>query len=464
MVVTTNKFAVLRSSSSLSLWAALSEKLQIIPQHFKGIDAGFQYLMVFLVGFLSPTLSFFSDKGLGFFAFITFFFITLRYFMRPVYIPRLKQDLSSLGSRIFLGFIIVTCLGIIHTLFQVGFTNQAMLLLIRAVILILFFGSWSYFYQQQNEPFSQALSAAFLVGCSVYLILLGLDIAKNYLIWFLNGSRSKDPYDIAFLTSRVLDQNRSLIMISALIFLLPFHLKRLKFSLRGFHFIIITLFILSIINVGHYGTIKHYIHHVDAESVQIGLILSWLVFMLASAFPRLMTHLVFSGLIIFICVSPWFFQMIIPFFEKTGISIGLSLHIRLEIWQQVSQQITGSWQTLLWGNGLNSSEYLANLNVYHAPYNKVVAHPHAHNALLQIWLDLGVFSILLVSIMFALLWRWCLSIKTEYIPSVLATISMAYLLCMVTFSIWYVRWMAALMFMALHLSLIPSQKQKASKA
>lgn len=198
--------------------------------------------------------------------------------------------------------------------------------------------------------------------------------------------------------------------------------------------------------------------HVDSETVQFGLPIALLVYVVAQKLPRFITDLVFGSICFILLTAPWFFQLFFKFIVSASLPKMREILIRAEIWDGVSRKILESPFT---GYGIDSVRYLEHVSIAHK-YHLPATLLHPHNMFLQIWLDIGFGGVILVLGLIIICWRTVKATGRANRPEVLASITMLSLFCLVTHSFWQTWSMALIATVSIIILTLTTARQETS--
>jgi exopolysaccharide production protein ExoQ len=127
---------------------------------------------------------------------------------------------------------------------------------------------------------------------------------------------------------------------------------------------------------------------------------------------------------------------------------------RIGIWHEAARRIA---EHPFIGHGFDATRVLSR-DTPNIPGTSWPALPlHTHNALLQIWLELGVVGVLLTIALLGTAMRalWPLTARPHHLAVVLATLASTSVIALVSFGVWQHWWLATWMFAGalLHLAL-----------
>ncbi len=265
------------------------------------------------------------------------------------------------------------------------------------------------------------------VGIILFLLIIIASIvwSQSSLIVYL-----EDAYGLV----KINKINRSFEVASVLVFLFAVGISNRMSGFAATVGLVCVMFLLSFYVVGYVfwnGALRSNVH-VNSETVQYGLPIALLVFILAYKMPRLMTNLVFGGMSFILLLAPWFYQLLpklvaaIPFLNTRKIII------RVEIWDAVAKMVV---ESPIFGYGIDSARYLHHVEV-ESVYVDRFAVIHPHNMVLQLWLDLGFIGVAIVFALLVLGWMHVRRFEATTLPPILAGLTMLTLFMIVSHSIW----------------------------
>lgn len=138
------------------------------------------------------------------------------------------------------------------------------------------------------------------------------------------------------------------------------------------------------------------VDYVPSETIQYGVPIALSAVLVVWAFGRFGTHLVFTGLGVHTVLAPWIYDRLYDVAGRFPLYQARNVLDRVDIWAGTAELIkSASWWHFLFGRGI---EYLRSVPppymVRGEPYaHGVVRHPH--NAVLQLWLDVGLVGVVL---------------------------------------------------------------------
>ncbi len=172
--------------------------------------------------------------------------------------------------------------------------------------------------------------------------------------------------------------------------------------------------------------------------------------MLARWKPRLMTRFLFGGILVVAFVSPFLTSSLVTrdVLTQAGFEPTRALSQRLEIWEYSSKL---ALERPILGHGFDSSRFLGSLGETVPGTNWPALPLHPHNAFLQIWLELGLVGICLVSILLGTIWRYfeCELDQNHDISFAIACFVAVMTLSLISFGVWQYWWIATWALLAL---------------
>lgn len=176
----------------------------------------------------------------------------------------------------------------------------------------------------------------------------------------------------------------------------------------------------------------------------LAIVIGSITYGLAQWIPRSVTRLVFAGLACFALSAPVLMTSFVTVenFQSKGLEISRAVKQRLEIWQYSSELIL---ERPILGHGFDTSRDIGNEGFMIEGTNWAALPLHPHNAILQIWLELGMVGVIAVCIIMWELWR-NLERKIESgqeIAVLLAVFSAIATISLISFGVWQYWWIAA---------------------
>jgi len=205
---------------------------------------------------------------------------------------------------------------------------------------------------------------------------------------------------------------------------------------RRHAYIIGTLIVLLILSATMFGVIERNggasFHPVANETVMLTVPIALTAYTLAIRFPRLTIDMVYGSICAILLAAPWLFQIVFTIVSKTESYWWASIRARTEIWDLVARRVTDS---PLFGHGIDSIRYAGHVSepLLYKTSNGLL---HAHNMILQLWLDLGLFGVLPIFGLIVCAWFASHRCATEYLPVVLGGTVAIFMFALVTVSLW----------------------------
>ncbi len=394
---------------------------------YTNFDDLFTLVFYISLGLLPGCITLFSDKALQ----IPFFATALAAAILLISKSSARKSISAVvGQNIFhllALLILVIFVGSLNTIFSNQYEAR---ILVKPFIFILFTFLICFFVTNCHYININTLTKILFVGIVISLSFLLLETILGYYY-----EDQPFPPKRVFIHLYIYKLTRNLEIISILLFVAGFSIDRKKLTFYLTTSLAAFTWFLSLIILGSWRQKDgwHFaVKHVDSETVQYGLLVAMLVFVLAHKLPRLVTNVTFGSICVVLLSAPWIFQLwyvVAPNFRLTNTPIFL---IRAEIWDGISRKIL---ESPLLGYGIDSSRYLNHIEIANAHYTpSSIWHPH--NMYLQLWLDLGLPGVLTVFGLLIFAWRKFRSMSPTMIPSAIAGVAMLELYILATHSMW----------------------------
>ena len=179
----------------------------------------------------------------------------------------------------------------------------------------------------------------------------------------------------------------------------------------------------------------------ESQSAQLATLGAIIVFGLATQFPRLTLWMVGVGGVALILGLP----ITLAYFQFTpaegDFSLPLTVVARLELWEFVAGKIME--QPLL-GYGLEAGRFLRLDDMTHRYFGGPLMH-HPHNAILQIWFEMGLLGALVAALGWAVLVRQIGGMLPHDRAYLLAALTCVLIVGTVSHGLWQTWWLSALM-------------------
>lgn len=394
----------------------------------RSIGDGVYFLVFYLcIGLLPTFVTFIGDKALH----VPYITIALLTTMVVLLRPRFRKlFLGELIKPYFLLLLAFFGLLFVHAILGIASDSDRLRIIQKPmVVLLLLFVIGCLLTNRQATRFD-IIADSILLGTILALIYVALE---TLWAWYFTRGVLQLSYPVSGIFN--IDQiNRGLEVLSILLFFGGLGAKGNKrwifdtLALAVLTWISSTLVLGAIPREGGW----YLSYHVDSETVQFGLPLALMVFLLAIKMPRLMTDLVFAAIVVVLLSAPWIFRWWYTFAIDLALPKIHEILVRSEIWHGVSGKIL---ESPLLGYGIDSARYLQHITLANT-YQRHSNIWHPHNMFLQIWLDIGLVGVLIVCGL--VISSWIAIRKSDPItrPAILASITMLALFCLVTHSFW----------------------------
>ena len=380
------------------------------------------------MGLLPPFITLASNKALQLPLIFMAILIYFRLLVRPKVLAKFTKTLVDPNILLLLaliGLLVVSALTVDYI------ENDRIRILLKPGFILLAMTTLRYAVSNRCELDQNLLSKFFVTGMIVGMLLI---FCLNY--W--NDSELVQYLDNQYELVRVHKLNRALEIASVLVFLTGMGvINRLKSVALTVLFVLsIYIFSFSVVGAAFWSGTWHPRIHVDSETVQLGLPLAFLVFVVAQKFPRITTNAVFAGIGAMLLTAPWMYRLIYKILNSTidhSMPIGIrKILFRSEIWDIVA---TKSLESPIFGHGIDSARYLGNIVVVSTDKPAIVL-LHPHNMILQIWLDLGFVGVAIVAGLLFLGWKYVSKLHHSTQPAILGGLTMLIVFSIVTHSLW----------------------------
>ncbi len=424
--------------------------------HYSEADRLYAYrqvVMIICLAFFPPFITFFGLRLLHIPLMVMGVFIAISFLGRKKFRQEISASIKRPAIFILLLFVLYQLLHLalwsLHTpelieprVLQKPFFVFVSLLLIAYV---LSFPSESYL-----KYLPHVLEFAIYTGLAIAFFY----VAINYALRVLDR---EDLYGTFGLSSRLINGGlKPLVILSLLLGAIPTRHQTLKFVV-----VVLALFVLSLVSVGTvewHG--KDHIWGIRSETVQFGLPIAMVVYLLARLAPKIMTHVVFGSTALLLCVIPWLVQYWVVIAPGLALPGAKNFLNRAEIWDATARKALESpWI----GHGIDSVRYLQNLELrqVYLKYEQIV---HPHNVFIQIWVDLGIVGVALWLGLLYCGWQFVRQIPLVAKPAILASPSLLFLTALVTHSMWQTRWIAVTTIICALIIIVGRQPGNDSKA
>ena len=193
----------------------------------------------------------------------------------------------------------------------------------------------------------------------------------------------------------------------------------------------------------------------------LAIVIGSIAYGLAHWIPRSVTRLAFTGLACFALSAPIIMTSFVTVenLESNGVELSRAVKQRLEIWQYSSELIL---ERPILGYGFDTSRDIGNEGLIIEGTNWPALPLHPHNAVLQIWLELGIVGVIAVCIILWELWRNLEGkIRSgQEIAMALAAFLAIITISLISFGVWQYWWIAAWALIAGAAQLIQPEPEK----
>ena len=397
------------------------------------------------MGLLPPLITLIGNKALQLPLIITAVMIYFRLLVRPNVFARFTKTLSDANIILILALI---GLLVVYAITADYAEDDRIRLLLKPGLVLLAMTTLRYSISNKCELDQIRLGKFLMTGMIIGLFTM-------FFYSFLNASDWVMYLEDQLGMVKVNKLNRALEVSSVLVFLCAIGITNRLRSVSVTIILAVGVYLLSFYVVGSafWSGTWHPGIHVDSETVQFGMPIAFLVFLLAQKFPRIVTNIVFSGICVLLLAAPWIYQLIykvlLTLINPT-MPIGIrKILFRGEIWDLVAKK---SLESPIFGHGIDSARYLGNI-VVNSTYKSVNVLSHPHNMILQIWLDLGFAGVIIVFGLLVLAWRFMAKIPTTNHAAILGGLVMLTVFSIVSHSLWQA-WSIALI--AIFVTLVAS--------
>ena len=185
------------------------------------------------------------------------------------------------------------------------------------------------------------------------------------------------------------------------------------------------------------------------DTAWLALVAGAIAFVVARAAPRFALIGLFGGLILYAVIAPWLSTTVLTLdgIDDLGRVPWRGTEQRIGIWHHVAGLVA---ERPLTGYGFDAARTLAKAEATVPGTNWPALPLHPHNAIMQIWLELGAIGIALVIAILATAARalWPMTARPLHLAATLATITGTAVLALASFGIWQYWWLAAWGFVA----------------
>ena len=417
----------------------------------ENIDRLFFFWFYICVGLVPPLIAVVGHKVLHIPLFIISILIFLRFFMRKD--CRHAMILKARSPAV----ILLGCFGVVVALHAMinGVDGSSQLRILTKSLFILQICMFLLFVWSQNSRLNvNLLFKLSLAGVLGGLFIIVLKIGYGH---YLGVGFTRAPNLLTSLLHIHDTINDALKILVIFTFFAVCGLETSRQRYATLLALLATIFIVSLYTVGfeQHGS-QAVIVRFQSETVQFGIPLALLVLAFAQRAPVWTTNfLIFLFAFIFIN-APWLFQLWIRVAEILPLPKHGQILYRAEIWEGVARKISDA---PLFGFGVDSVRYLQNIDLANR-YKSLDTFTHPHNMVLQLWLDLGLFGVLIVLALGYFVWRSVSQIEMQWRPPVLAGLTMLAVFALVTHSFWQTWSLALLAFVAALVSLLVPRLEK----
>lgn len=183
----------------------------------------------------------------------------------------------------------------------------------------------------------------------------------------------------------------------------------------------------------------------QSGSAKLGLLAGALGLLVARLVPGLAARGLGLATALAILVSPWIGAIMARLLPARIVQAGRDAHAgdRIEIWKSFGAAVE---QRPIFGSGFNASARMADDPVVAqvaAPLREMLGAGHPHNALLQVWVDLGAVGALLAVAIVVLTSRAMLALPPRVQPLAVGLGVAVYAIAAVSHGAWQAWWIAA---------------------
>ncbi len=405
---------------------------RILNDHSR-LDAAFQLSLAVLLGFFTPWITFFAIRGLAVPVIVAAFAIILHLSGRSIRRLDLLTALNQPAGMLFVVLLIYTGLHVSDMALYHWESIEFLRLVRKPVFLVLALFVLAYASVTPGGPYRDAIKTLFGYGIALYVLIFSFEILKNPLIlwsadWIWNDT-------LRYLMLPVLQMNRSLEVFSTLMFLVALVIVNDKSKLAVHLLFFWTLFV-SLVDIGVYEFKGLHFAHIHSESVQVGLVVAYFIYLLSGVRAKITTNIVFAAIIGLLLFSPLVFKALPQVIEFSGLHLPTPFIVRFEVWAAAA---SSAFHDPLFGSGIDSARYFD----FYLQYG--LEHIHPHNMFLQLWMDLGLVGVVLVGGLVISGWRMVQKTAIETRPAINATVTMLSLLAMTTHSLWQTWFMSLIL-------------------
>jgi O-antigen ligase len=433
------------SRSSAPAHSAPDRFLSLFSSEKRLSDQLFWMAFYVCVGLLPPLIGIIGHKAVLLPLLIISALIITRFFMREDCRHRMISQRTSPGIRLLLAFTLLVsvqmCMGLLDDPGRLRIIGKPINIFLITVLLAFV---WSH---------KEILKAGLLVKLSLIGAITGFLITVSKLAvmqLFLGVGYVVEPHSLITSLMHVYDTIESELKILSIFvftsFLIISNPQKRYLATVG----LLAIIVFATFHTIGFNDKTGEIINSRSETVQFGVLVALIVLALACAAPRLITHLLFSGLAIILASAPWLFQSWYELVQTTPFPYAKKFLVRGEIWDAVGRKaLEAPW----FGFGIDSTRYLKQIDMKN-DYMPTDDLHHPHNMVLQLWLDVGLSGVLIIAGLLFFGWRFVNQIKASRRPPVLAGLSMLVLFMMVSTSIWQTWAMALITYFIVQISVL----------
>jgi O-antigen ligase len=422
---------------TMSIGTTLDRFLSVFSAEKQLSDRLFWMLFYVCVGLLPPLIAIFGHKTVYLPMLIISILIIARFFMRKDCRRAMVAQLTSPGILLLGSFATLVAihalLGVIDDPGRLRILAKPVTILVITILLAFI---WSHRDIFKTDLLFKMAFAGVLAGFSVTIVKVVV------MQLFMGIGYTLEPRSIISDFMKIHGTvHAELKILSIFVFTSVFAIKALGKRYGVLVGLLAVMLLVSFFTMGTSGDTGIVVLDQN-ETVQFGIALCALVLALAYVAPRLMTNLVFGGIVFVLASAPWLFQLWYMHAQTLPLPRANKFLVRGEIWDAVgAKALESPW----FGFGIDSVRYLKHIDMKndYIPFDGI---HHPHNMILQLWLDLGLAGVLIVAGLLYLGWRFVSRIKPSVRPPILAGLAMLTLFTMVTHSLWQTWSMALIVF------------------
>jgi O-antigen ligase len=416
-------------------------------------DRLFWMIFYVCVGLLPPLISVVGRKAFYIPLLVISILVLARFFMREDCRNRMIAQFKFTSPAVILLFALVL-LVIVHAVAGVVTDPDRLRILSKPLVILLAVILLAFIWSHRD-----VISGEFLLKMAFIGVLSGLFITIFKIVvmhTFLGAGYRWEDGGLLAKTMHIHDAiNDELKILAVFVFLAVLVVKPVLKRYLVLTGLLVAIMVSSFYAIGYHD--KSSIIMTDySETAQFGIVVAAVVLFLGYLAPRLVNNLAFGFLALVFVSAPWLFQLWYKLVELGGDIIPRSRKflLRGEIWDGVARKVL---EAPVFGFGIDSARYLKNISLA----NNYLAHNdihHPHNMVLQLWLDLGMLAVLLVTGLLYMGWKYVNSLTLSQRPPVVAGIAMLAVFTMVTHSLWQTWVMAMLTLFIAQASVIKGAK------